>query len=139
AECWGGAGGGGGGPCAHFHDADKGGGGGGGAGYPPGVKGGRGSGSYTGDKAQSAEDGTQTAGGEGGQSSTRTTFWTTPRLQPETAEGGDGGDPGDDGQNGFNTSWQADRGLGGDAGAAIDGVSYVKKTGSGDVLGPEVN
>ena len=142
AECWGGGGGGGGGPCAHFHDADKGGGGGGGAGSDPGSGGARGAGSYTGDQAQGGSAGTLTAGGNGGYSSTRTVFWATPALRDgnDDARGGAGGSPGQAGSAGYNAGqWQDDVGSGGAAGKAIDGVSYCKKTGTGDVLGTEVN
>lgn len=59
-------------------------------------------------------DGTLTAGGDGG------------------ASAGDGGDPGQDGQNG-------DDGSGGSAGAAVDGDSYVTWSGSGSIVGSQVN
>jgi len=60
------------------------------------------------------EDGTTEAGGVGGPS----------------AE--DGGDPGEDGGSTTTTS-------GGVAGDAIDGVSFITKTGAGDIRGDEVN
>ncbi len=49
-------------------------------------------------------------------------------------DGGDGGAAGQDGDDSSSGSF-----LGGAAGNAIDGISFVTKTGTGDVRGPEVN
>ncbi len=87
-------------------------GGGGGAGQLPGA-GGTGSG-------QDGNAGTTEAGGTANQGNGR---------------GGNGGGPGLPGANGGNDNSVA----GGAAGTAIDGVSYVTDTGTGDIRGPEIN
>jgi hypothetical protein len=51
--------------------------------------------------------------------------------QQSTSPGGDGGDPGEAGANATSN--------GGNAGIAIDGTSYVTKTGTFDIKGAEVN
>lgn len=87
-------------------------GGGGGAGQLPGA-GGTGSG-------QDGNAGTTEAGGTANQGNGR---------------GGNGGGPGLPGATGGNDNSIA----GGAAGNAIDGVSYVTETGTGDIRGPEIN
>lgn len=108
-EIWGGGGGGGG---------DEGPAGGGGAGQIPGAGGlsdiGGGDGS----------SGTTEAGGNGNDT-----------LGLPFTAAGDGGGPGQDGQN-FPAGGS---GVGGAAGAAIDGLSFITKTGAGDIRGDEVN
>jgi hypothetical protein len=84
-------------------------GGGGGAGQLPGA-GGQGN-----NDANDGDPGTTEAGGDAGG-----------------PVAGAGGDPGQDGGDFFLTQ-------GGDAGDAIDGVSFVTKTGAGDIRGDEVN
>lgn len=108
-----------------------GGGGGGGAG---GEEGGRGGGGGAG-----------TLGGDGGYGD-RTVNSTG---DPGTSEaggngngsvgGGDGGGPGLPGNPSHPWTPPTYYALGGAAGAAIDGVSYVTETGTGDILGPEIN
>jgi len=120
-EIWGGGGGGAGGRIA---DVDKrAGSGGGGAGQIPGDAGALGNGS---DPDNSGEPGTTESGGDGGEAGTSS-----------AQDGFDGGDPGQDGESypgGFFTPTP-----GGTAGDAIDGVSFVTKTGAGDIRGDEVN
>lgn len=72
--------------------------------------------------------GTSEAGGRGGYST------DSPTLMPA----GDGGGPGLPGAAG-NTNNSFTPGTGGAAGTAIDGVSYVDKTGAGDIRGSETN
>lgn len=74
------------------------------------------------------DPGTETAGGDGGNNSGF--MW-----------GGDGGDPGQDGGDagGGNPGLLHYYGVGGAAGAAIDGVSYVTFVERGTILGPEIN
>lgn len=127
AAVWGGGGGGGGGsgvfpPRVPSHWG--GGGGGGGAGTNPGALG---VGAYN----QNApitpgSNGTPTAGGSGD-------------VYQYYSSGGDGGDPGLPGQAGH-TSLYSVGGAGGNAGAAIDGDSYVTiESGTADIRGPTVN
>lgn len=115
AEIWGGGGGGAGGK---IKDSGKqAGGGGGGAGTIGGAGGPFGNGSVY----NNGEDGTRNAAGDGG-----------PSTSGEAFPGANGGYPGKDGYgNGTRT--------GGNAGNAIDGISYITKTGSGDIRGDEVN
>lgn len=56
-------------------------------------------------------------------------------------DGGDGGDPGEAGSDGEDKSDPENPALenGGDAGSAIDGISYVTITGTLDIRGPQVN
>lgn len=117
-EIYGGGGGGGGG---HDTATNGGGGGGGGAGKTPG----NGGSGYGGGEA--GEAGTTEAGGLGGDG-----------ISPPKGAGGDGGDPGQSGEAGDGTGGVTG-GAGGTAGNAIDGVSYVTKTGVGDIQGGEVN
>jgi hypothetical protein len=103
-------------------------GGGGGAGTIPGGGGGplsvtNDSGTSTGEVGQ---NGTPTAGGAGGSKS-------------GASDGGNGGNPGLPGANG-EAGQTNGPGIGGDAGNAIDGVSFVTITsGPGDRRGPEIN
>jgi hypothetical protein len=110
AEIWGG--GGGGGPNSVSGGGIEGAGG-GGAGQLPG-QGGVGQGGRVGDP------GTTEAGGLGNK---------------QGVDGGDGGDPGLPGDSAAGSS----PGPGGAAGEAIDGLSFVTKTGTGDIRGPQVN
>lgn len=114
-EVWGGGGGGGGG---YARTPNAGGGGGGGAGTVVGN-----GGTSTGALGPGS-NGTATAGGAG---STGGGF-----------AGGAGGGPGTAGSNGSAQSGSTG-GTGGAAGKAIDGVSYVTRTGTGDRRGAEVN
>ncbi len=75
-----------------------------------------------------AAPGTTEVGGRGGYSS------GSPSLMP----GGDGGGPGLPGASG-GTNNSFTPGAGGAAGGAIDGVSYIVKTGAGDIRGTETN
>lgn len=118
AQVWGGGGGGGGG------DADtsggrtgQGGGGGGGAGRLPG-DGGAGTNASTGGSPGTSESGGLAGIGNFGRN------------------GGDGGGPGLGGQHGVGGGSPS---AGGAAGAAIDGLSFVAKTGAGDIRGAQVN
>lgn len=117
AEVWGGGGGGGGSAVGTWYWGDP---GGGGAGSLPGTKGAEPS---TPTYTTPATNGTTEAGGDGA-------------FSYSTAYGGDGGDPGQAGSPGVSAG--AD-GSGGAAGKAIDGLSYIKKTGAGDIRGAEVN
>lgn len=74
--------------------------------------------------ASPAQPGTATAGGVGNTSS--------PGFP-----GGNGGDPGQAGQNGGAS--QPYDGLGGGAGPAIDGDSFVTYTTPGTIIGPQIN
>jgi hypothetical protein len=110
-------GGGGGGPGgAVFSSGKISGPGGGGAGTVPGLAGTGGS--------DNATDGTPDEGGEGGTSTSG------------AVDGGDGGDPGEPGQF---IGFEGSSGFPGFAGRAIDGVSFVTKTGAGNIKGPEIN
>lgn len=116
AEIWGGGGGGGGSVNAIFTDGYA---GGGGAGTQPGSAGQEGSESpWT-----PATAGTSEAGGQGTSNS--------------SLHGGAGGGPGLPGS--APTTLDFYKGTGGAAGAAIDGVSYILKTGAGDIRGTEIN
>jgi len=119
AEVWAGGGGGAGGGTAYpLHGAP----GGGGAGSQPGLAGAAfsGEGSYF---DPPAAGGTTEAGGNGAVVS--------------TAAAGDGGGPG---LAGGSPNYSApDNGSPGAAGIAIDGLSYIKKTGAGDIRGAQVN
>jgi hypothetical protein len=118
-QVFGGGGGGGGG---RIKDGGKhAGSGGGGAGQLVGQPGAKG---FGGDNTV-GQPGTTEQGGNGG-----------PNATGEAGPGGRGGDPG---QAGANTNISGRTSLGGAAGSAIDGISFVTKTGSGDVRGPEVN
>ncbi|MAN77774.1 MAG: hypothetical protein CML24_11425 [Rhizobiales bacterium] len=121
AQIWGGGGGGGGG--GSRFGARGGGGGGGGAGTLPGSGGAGGSGQQSG---QPGKPGTATAGGAGGAGA---------YSAGDGRAGGGPGQSGTAGQAGYGTSG----GAGGAAGSAIDGVSYITITGSGDLRGPQVN
>lgn len=114
AEVWGGGGGGGGSISGTSGNIS---GGGGGAGKEPGAKGGTGSG------ASPGQPGTTEAGGNG--------------ASIVGANGGDGGDPGLAGSSG---SGGVQNFNGGSPGVAIDGVSFVTVTGSGqDIRGSQIN
>lgn len=114
-EIWGGGGGGSG---SYDSGASTAGAGGGGAGHQPGLGG---KGRPTSSTYNDGQPGTSTAGGQGGQDN-------------GDDIGGDGGDPGQDGGRGDGNIFD-----GGDAGVAIDGVSFVTKTGTGDIRGSEIN
>lgn len=109
-EIWGGGGGGGG---DFSSGATTIGGGGGGAGQIPGDGG-------ASRNRPDGEPGTTEAGGDG-EDDNNDDF------------GGDGGDPGQDGDNSRHNI------QGGDAGLAVDGLSYITKVGAGDIRGSEVN
>ncbi|BCJ90047.1 hypothetical protein IZ6_07820 [Terrihabitans soli] len=112
-EGWGGGGGGGDGGAIDLRAR----GGGGGAGATPGL------GAPDRDGVKRAQDGTTESGGFGGSLD---------------SAGGRGGDPGQPGQLGPGPG--PDRGAGGPAGLAIDGVSYVNFVGaSGDLRGAQTN
>ena len=130
ADLWGGGGGGAGGSCAFFDD-HRGGGGGGGAGTPPGP-GGEGPG-----PGEEGKDGTSSAGGAGGRSYTSSAFWVAPSLQ-STVRGGNGGAAGQNGGDDIG-NYQVPGGAPGSAGAALDGLSWVRKIGSGDIRGSQIN
>lgn len=121
-EIWGGGGGGAGG---RIKDSSKqAGSGGGGAGQVPGSGGPEGNGD---NPIHIGEDGTTEVGGAGGSPTTS-----------EAQSGGDGGDPAVAGEDRGGGSF----GVivpGGGPGDAIDGVSYITKTGAGDIVGDEVN
>lgn len=124
-------GGGGGGTGCRNPDDHHGGGGGGGAGSVGGLGG---------SGPQEAEDGnpgTLDAGGTGGRAWTSNSFFALPSFSDDF-RGGTGGGPGLAGAAGeFNSD--LNRGLGGAAGTAIDGVSYTLKTGTGDIRGGQTN
>lgn len=119
AEIWGGGGGGGGEGGSSGIGPGLGDGGGGGGGTTPGaggiVYGTEGTGPF---EYQPGSPGTSDAGGA-------------------ARSGGDGGAPGFAGAAGANGT--SSGGAGGAAGASIDGVSYVAKTGTGDIRGSEIN
>lgn len=129
---WGGGGGGGGAGVLNL-DGHKGGGGGGGAGIP----GGSGGVSYY----QYGAGGSVDAGGIGG-SSFASFAWS--QFPYDTGvRGGTGGAPGAAGatgdSHGGGAPGEPGNASGGAAGAAIDGTSYVNKTGTGNLLGGEIN
>lgn len=125
---WGGGSGGGGGGikqnAGHYA-----GGAGGGAGIPPGNG-----------ASRNGQPGTKDAGGPPGTAYASYEWWQAPF---ETGvPGGAGGDPGSSGSSGSShggTSQESQVGSPGSPGAAIDGVSWVKITGTGDLRGPQVN
>lgn len=124
---WGGGGGGGGAGVLNFSDHRGGSGGGAadtGAGGP---KNGNG---------EAGSDGTLDAGGIGGNSYASWAWSQWPHMTG--VRGGTGGNPGQIGGTGGDHGG-GNGGAGGAAGAAIDGVSFAKKTGSGDIRGPEIN
>jgi hypothetical protein len=118
-EIWGGGGGGAGG--AIKDSGKQAGSGGGGAGTLGGQPGAEGNGS---NPIHIGEPGTATQGGDGGQATTG-----------EAQSGAAGGAPGVDGESHGGGSFQFTSG--GAAGPAIDGVSFVTKTGTGDIRGAE--
>lgn len=130
-QLWGGGGGGGGSGTRHYDD-HKGGGGGGGAGNSPGN-----GGTGPGNGAEGAA-GSQAAGGQGGLAWTHTgQIWLPPSFAHNSYRGGKGGNPGQAGSSG--AALDTGAGSGGAAGRSIDGVSYVRLTGSADIRGPQVN
>lgn len=124
-----GGGGGGGGAGVQQYAGHYGGGGGGGGGIPAGSGAGR-----------NGSPGSKDAGGSAGTSLASYNWWQAPF---ETGvPGGNGGAPGSAGGGGSNhggSGGDLDVGAAGAAGNAIDGVSWVKKTGTGDLRGPQVN
>lgn len=133
AEAWGGAGGGGG---AAASEDWSGSGGGGGAGAVPGSGGAPGAQGVSEALSVSGATGTTEAGGAGG--------YPSPVDWPDrTKAGGDGGGPGQAGTAAADPTYAPyagfNGGAGGAAGGAIDGVSYVDKTGTGDIRGTETN
>lgn len=132
AELFGGGGGGGGADILNL-DGHFAGGAGGGAGIPGG------SGGYGWEYGAA---GSRNAGGLGGGSYGSLDWFRAPF--PTGRRGGSGGGPGlgggtgqHHGENG--SASERSPGVGGAAGPAIDGVSFVKKTGTGDIRGSEVN
>ncbi|KQU96431.1 hypothetical protein [Devosia sp. Root105] len=125
AEIWGGGGGGGG---AAVGYSNFGNGGGGGAGSNPGSGGPIGN--TGGVPASPGSPGTSEAGGQGGHADYG-------GIGEEIWDGGDGGGPGLVGATGGGYGGGRDGGAGGAAGGAISGVSFVDKTGSGDIRGTE--
>ena len=123
AEVWGGGGGGGG---SAQNYIEYGNGGGGGAGSQPGSGGAAGRVTYN---EQPGQPGTAEIGGQGGHNP----------GYPASMDGGDGGGPGLAGSPGGNWSSGNQGGPGGAAGSAVDGLSYLDKTGTGDIRGPQVN
>jgi hypothetical protein len=105
--------------------------------YTAGGGGGGGAGAIAGSgDVVAGADGSLTAGGAGGPSRSATIG--------VTGAGGNGGDPGQAGQNGTDTTppatgFAGPAGAGGAAGVAIDGDSFVTLTGSGTVLGNQIN
>jgi hypothetical protein len=131
ARVWSGGGGGGGSGCRNPND-HGGGGGGGGAGQVPGIGGALGS-----SQAEAGDPGTLDAGGRGGRAYTSDNFFALPGYS-NNRRGGTGGAPGQAGATGqFNSDLNP--GSGGAAGKAIDGVSFCKKQGTGDIRGSQVN
>lgn len=130
AEIWGGGGGGGGGSITFYAYGP---GGGGGAGSQPGSGGAKGGDASPGFSLETnGAPGTTETGGAGG----------TNHVVGHV--GGDGGDPGQNGVAGdsfgsLGGGLTATGGTGGTAGGAIDGVSYVDKTGTGNIAGSETN
>lgn len=122
-EVWGGGGGGGGSSVLVYSGGP---GGGGGAGFNPGSGGAGGTdGSVFGGNGN---PGTTSAGGQGGSHG----IGGAP-----VGDAGDGGGPGLSGTNGSASGGGYDAGTGGAAGGAVSGLSYVDKTGTGDVRGTE--
>lgn len=64
---------------------------------------------------------------------------TDASLFPGGFPGGHGGAPGSAGTAGYSYGGAYNGGAGGAAGNAIDGTSYIKKTGAGDIRGAEIN
>jgi hypothetical protein len=124
AEVFGGGGGGGGASVWFYSLGD---GGGGGAGSVPGSGGAIG-GTAVGE--QPGAPGTTEAGGSGGHNT---------GYGGSNPHGGNGGGPGIAGASGTTFGSGYDGGAGGAAGGAIDGVSYLVKTGVGDIRGTQVN
>lgn len=122
-EVWGGGGGGGGAGFDIFYAGA--GGGGGGAGSVPG-SGGAGGGNY----GTNGASGTTSAGGTGGVNSYIPSFGDL--------HGGNGGAPAQPGTAAVSNGGRGG-GAGGAAGTAIDGVSYLAKTGVGDIRGTQTN
>lgn len=123
-QIWGG-GGGGGGASAYFYSLGDG--GGGGAGSQPGSGGAIG-GATPG--SQPGSPGTTEAGGAGGHNT---------GYGGSNPHGGDGGGPGLAGASGSTFGSGYDGGAGGAPGGAVDGVSYIAKSGTGDIRGTEIN
>jgi hypothetical protein len=135
ARVWSGGGGGGGGCCNNAED-HRGGGGGGGGGRVVGAAGP----AQPGSSGEGGAPGTLDAGGIGGRAYSSQDWWVAPALHNGT-RGGNGGAPGENGlwgTVGMNNQ-VVPRGAPGVAGAAIDGVSWAKKTGTGDIRGPQIN
>lgn len=131
---WGGGGGGGGVDVLNLNE-HRGGGGGGGAGIPPGP-----GGWAVGPASYGGYGGTD-GGGPGGYSHA-SYAWSQWPYSPTGAYGGQGGAPGQYGSIGNHhggNPWEQSPGAGGPPGAAIDGTSWVKKTGTGDLRGGEIN
>lgn len=101
--------------------------GGGGAGSQPGAAGTPNPSSVGNPNYPPPQPGTTELGGAGS---------TTPSAS-DPLYGGDGGNPGLAGGNA--SGGAGTPGLGGAAGGAIDGVSYIAKTGTGDIRGTETN
>lgn len=129
-------GGGGGGGSATGDGSDLvGGGGGGGGGTAVGAGGPAGTGTQT---AEAGSAGTAETGGQGGRSWTKSVPWAFAKLD-SNYRGGTGGNVGYAGSNGSNQSPHTGA-SGGAVGKAIDGVSYVKSTGTpAALLGGQVN
>jgi hypothetical protein len=137
AEIWGGGGGGGGGGGVTNGGSWGGGGGaGGGQGSDPGIYSGGGSG--TDGTGSIGSSGTSEAQGLGGVGVS-----TSPGMF--SGAGGQGGGAGLSGSSGNSSVSPTDPagetagGLGGAPGSAIDGVSYMAVTGTGDIRGPQIN
>jgi hypothetical protein len=102
--------------------------------YTPGMSGGGGAGTQTGSAGQEyspnpwtpATAATAEAGGQG-------------TFRNSGEKGGAGGGPGLAGSAPTSSVASQYKGTGGAAGAAIDGVSYIDKTGTGDIRGSETN
>ena len=130
AEIFGGGGGGGGASAILYSLGD---GGGGGAGSQPGSGGAIGGAAFPGSGEEPGQPGTTEAGGGGGQNSGYDGggfVWDG---------GGGGGGPGLSGSAGDGQGGGYTGGAGGAAGGAVDGVSYLDKTGTGDIRGSEIN
>lgn len=122
-EIWGGGGGGGGSSVLVYSGGP---GGGGGAGFNPGSGGVGGTdGAVFGGNGN---PGTTSAGGQGGSHG----LGGAP-----VGDAGDGGGPGLAGTNGTAAGGGYDAGTGGAAGGAVDGLSFLDKTGTGDIRGTE--
>lgn len=126
-------GGGGGGGGASVGYLNYGNGGGGGAGSVPGsggAVGGSGGGTVA---AGPGNPGTTEAGGAGGSAD------YNPGFDDSIWDGGNGGGPGLVGLVGKSYGGGRDGGAGGAPGGAVDGVSYLVKSGTGDIRGTQVN